>query len=206
MPTTCPSKLSRKSCGTPFYPTDSLSPTKFASQRFFLPQKTSLLPMTTASTSSLRSRPRPMLRTTPTGARSASFWPRLVEKPGAIGTRSIHKTGCFSGLGEFAVIQCRFPKEYHDDNFSPSLLVMLGAKSTLKERWRQVLTEAERIPHKHLCTLKTAISANQTDEIKRHDVQLVIPVAFHETYSEQQRQQLWTVGGFVDFIKSTQRS
>jgi hypothetical protein len=33
-------------------------------------------------------------------------------------------------------------KEYRDQQFKSELLVMLGAKSTLKERWRQILTEA----------------------------------------------------------------
>jgi hypothetical protein len=33
---------------------------------------------------------------------------------------------------------------------------MLGAKTTCKDRWRQVLTEAIKIPHKHLFTLETA--------------------------------------------------
>src|SRR5215470_8446901 len=72
-------------------------------------------------------------------------------------------------------------KQYQDVKFDASLLIMLGAKSTLKDRWRQILTEAARIPNKHLCTLEPGISTNQTDEIKRHAVQLVVPEAFHET-------------------------
>jgi hypothetical protein len=95
-------------------------------------------------------------------------------------------------------------KEHHDQHFNPALLVMLGAKSTLKERWRQIPTEAARIPHKHLCTLETAISKDQTDEISRHAVQLVIPESFHETYSDAQKKQLWTVSAFVEFIKKIQ--
>ncbi|WP_419627422.1 type II restriction endonuclease, partial [Thiolapillus sp.] len=45
--------------------------------------------------------------------------------------------------------------EYHDPFFDSNLLTMLGAKSTCKDRWRQVLSEAERIPDKHLLTLET---------------------------------------------------
>src|SRR5512135_70891 len=33
-------------------------------------------------------------------------------------------------------------KEYRDATFNAALLVMLGVKSTSKDRWRQVLTEA----------------------------------------------------------------
>ncbi len=59
-------------------------------------------------------------------------------------------------------------KEYLDSRFKSELLVMLGAKSTLKERWRQILMEAARIPRKHLCTLEPSISKDQTDEIAKH--------------------------------------
>ena len=82
---------------------------------------------------------------------------------------------------------------------------MLGAKSTLKERWRQILTEAGRIPRKHLCTLEPSISNDQTDEIAKHAVQLVIPESFHETYTDTQKKQLWTVTAFVELIKRMQR-
>src|SRR5204863_142293 len=33
-------------------------------------------------------------------------------------------------------------REYHDATLTPALLVMLGVKSTSKDRWRQVLTES----------------------------------------------------------------
>jgi hypothetical protein len=81
---------------------------------------------------------------------------------------------------------------------------MLGAKSTLKERWRQILTEAAKIPRKHLCTLEPSISKNQTDEIANHGVQLVIPEALHETYADTQKSQLWPVSSFVEFVKHKQ--
>jgi len=95
-------------------------------------------------------------------------------------------------------------RAYHDKKFDAALLIMLGAKSTLKERWRQVLTEAERIPLKHLCTLEPGISKAQTDEIRRQNVQLVIPSAFHETYSREQKNELWTISTFVEFVKKKQ--
>ena len=95
--------------------------------------------------------------------------------------------------------------EYHDPQFDTALLAMLGAKSTLKERWRQILTEAEKIPRKHLCTLELAISKNQTDEITKHAIRLVIPEPFHQTYTAEQKPQLWTVSAFVEFVKGRQR-
>ena len=48
--------------------------------------------------------------------------------------------------------------EYLDPRFDVTLLTMLGAKSTCKDRWSQILPEAERIPLKHLVTLEPGIS------------------------------------------------
>ncbi|GMN04539.1 type II restriction endonuclease [Erythrobacter sp. MTPC3] len=57
-------------------------------------------------------------------------------------------------------------EHYHDSAFPAAKLTMLGAKSTLKDRWRQVLSEAERIENKHLLTLEPGISENQTSEMQ----------------------------------------
>jgi EcoRII C terminal len=95
-------------------------------------------------------------------------------------------------------------REYRDPDFDVRLLAMLGAKSTLKERWRQVLTEANKISVKHLCTLEPGISLYQTEDIRGHSVQLVIPLSFHKTYLEEQREQLWTIGTFVNFVRTIQ--
>jgi hypothetical protein len=80
-----------------------------------------------------------------------------------------------------------------------------GCESSQKERWRQILTEAGRIPRKHLCALEPSISKDQTDEIAKHSVQLVIPEPFHQTYTDGQKKQLWTVSSFVDFVKKIQK-
>lgn len=79
--------------------------------------------------------------------------------------------------------------EYSDVGFPADSLRMLGVKSTCKDRWRQVLAEADRIERKHLLTLELAISTSQTDEMKSKHLQLVIPKALHATYSDSQ--QIW---------------
>lgn len=76
--------------------------------------------------------------------------------------------------------------EYHDNTFNTSLLTMLGVKSSCKDRWRQVLAEADRIERKHLLTLETAISKSQTDEMRTKKLQLVLPRALHSTYFKEQ--------------------
>ncbi len=94
---------------------------------------------------------------------------------------------------------------YHDQSFPPSRLTMLASKTTSKDRWRQILNEAARIPVKHLITLEPSISENQTAEMQSEQVQLVIPAPLHDTYTETQRAWLLDVSGFVDLAKSRQR-
>jgi hypothetical protein len=81
---------------------------------------------------------------------------------------------------------------------------MLGVKSTCKDRWRQVLAEAARIERKHLLTLETSISVNQTDEMDANRVQLVIPRGLHETYNESQRAWLLDLAGFIGVVRGKQ--
>ncbi len=95
-------------------------------------------------------------------------------------------------------------KEYHDVQFDASLLTMLGAKSTCKDRWRQVLAEADRIEHKHLLTLEAAISVHQTDEMASKNLQLVVPKSIHKTYTAEQQNWLMDVGTFIEFLTQKQ--
>lgn len=94
--------------------------------------------------------------------------------------------------------------EYRDSKFPASLLTMLGSKSTSKDRWRQVLSEAARIDRKHLLTLEPGISQNQTDEMQAKHLQLVLPERLHATYNERQRGWLMTLGDFVNLVKNGQ--
>lgn len=80
--------------------------------------------------------------------------------------------------------------EYLDLEYDALALTILGVKSTCKDRWRQVLAEADRIKKKHLLTLEAAISSNQTDEMRAKELQLVLPKGLHETYSTEQRKWL----------------
>lgn len=94
--------------------------------------------------------------------------------------------------------------EYRDPTFPAESLTMLGAKSTLKDRWRQVLSEAQRIDTKHLLTLEPSISTNQTDEMRTKKLQLVVPSKLHETYRENQRLWLLSLSDFVDLVSLKQ--
>ena len=81
---------------------------------------------------------------------------------------------------------------------------MLGAKSTLKERWRQVLSEAERIPEKHLLTLEPRIPVNQTDEMAAKRLRLVVPRPLHVSYRPAQQAWLMDLGEFIALARGRQ--
>jgi EcoRII C terminal len=77
-----------------------------------------------------------------------------------------------------------------------------GVKSTLKDRWRQVLAEAQRIDRKHLLTLEPGISVSQTDEMVRQSLQLVVPSQLHPTFNPKQAAWLLSFGDFISLVKS----
>jgi hypothetical protein len=93
-------------------------------------------------------------------------------------------------------------EDYLTPSFPAAQLTMLGSKSTCKDRWRQVLSEAKRILEKHLLTLEPSISEAQTDEMKDSDLQLVIPKSIHETYSAGQQKWLMTLSEFIKMVQS----
>lgn len=95
-------------------------------------------------------------------------------------------------------------QSYHDVTFDPARLSVLGVKTTCKDRWRQVLAEADRIEKKHLLTLEAAISSNQTEEMKAKQLQLVLPKQLHQSYSPHQRNWLYTVESFLQHVASNQ--
>lgn len=94
--------------------------------------------------------------------------------------------------------------EYHDEAFPGSRLTMLGAKSTLKDRWRQVLSEARRIQRKHLVTLEPGISEAQTTQMQAEQLQLVVPARIQETFREAQKSWLMNISDFVELARSRQ--
>ena len=99
-----------------------------------------------------------------------------------------------------------FPNEaqYHNSAFPTEQLTMLGAKTSCKDRWRQVLAEADRIQHKHLLTLEPSISSAQTDEMLKEKLQLVLPKGLHSSYRPEQQKELLSVAEFLELILKRQ--
>ena len=102
-----------------------------------------------------------------------------------------------------------FPSQeaYHDDTFPTDKLISLAAKTTCKDRWRQVINEADRLRgrNKFLCTLQQGISAAQMDEMEAEQVILVVPKPYIQTYPKDRQERIWTVGKFVQYVKETEQ-
>lgn len=92
-----------------------------------------------------------------------------------------------------------FPSDaaYRDEQFPAERLRMLAAKTTLKDRWRQILNEADRIGAKHLLTLQEGVSTNQFAEMEDAAVRLVVPEPLIACYPEDIRPKLLTVRDFI---------
>jgi len=95
-------------------------------------------------------------------------------------------------------------EEYREPQFPSSRLTMLGAKTTCKERWRQILPEAARIPRKHLCTLEPAISADQLHEMAEERVTIVAPENVAATYTTETPIEILRLAEFIALVKSRQ--
>ena len=78
---------------------------------------------------------------------------------------------------------------------------MLAVKTTCKDRWRQILNEADRIPNKHLLTLQEGVSENQFNEMKVAGVQLVIPAPLISSYPPSVRPHLQTLESFIGDVR-----
>lgn len=90
---------------------------------------------------------------------------------------------------------------YHNSNFPEALLVSLAAKTTCKDRWRQVINEANRIPEKHLFTLQPTISKNQLKEMADEKVHLVVPGTYIKNYPQEYRSSIIDLRQFIGFVR-----
>jgi hypothetical protein len=92
---------------------------------------------------------------------------------------------------------------YHDSSWPAERLRMLAAKTTCKDRWRQILTEAGRIGVKHLLTLQEGISVAQHREMRQERVQLVVPAGLARSYPDEVIAELITLEQFIADTRSS---
>jgi hypothetical protein len=93
---------------------------------------------------------------------------------------------------------------YLDKGFNEKKLMFLAAKTTCKDRWRQILNEADRIKTKHLFTLQQGISKNQLEEMYRYAVCLVVPKPYLTSFPQEFRERILTLDKFILQVKYTQ--
>lgn len=101
-----------------------------------------------------------------------------------------------------------FPSSYayRDMKYPIEKILTLAAKTTCKDRWRQILNEANRLKDrkKYLCTLQQGVSPSQLEEMKAEGVVLVVPKPYISYYPKEYKDDIWSVKKFVDYVKEIQ--
>lgn len=93
---------------------------------------------------------------------------------------------------------------YHNLTFPGELLTVLGAKTTCKDRWRQVLNEADRVDDKYLFTLQQGISSNQLKEMQDYRLHLVVPHKYLTSFPKEYRGGISDLTAFIGMVKERQ--
>jgi type II restriction enzyme len=94
---------------------------------------------------------------------------------------------------------------YRNPKFDVGKLIVLASKTTCKDRWRQVLNEADRIKTKHLFTLQQGISKNQLEEMYKYNVCLVVPKPIIGCFPKNFKEKILSLDQFVKKIKILQK-
>lgn len=90
---------------------------------------------------------------------------------------------------------------YRDPAFPRKKLRMLGVKTTCKDRWRQIINEADRVQQKHLLTLQEGVSEGQFREMLNAKIQLVVPAPLMEKYPKAVRPHLQSLESFIADVR-----
>ena len=96
-----------------------------------------------------------------------------------------------------------FPSQaaYRNAAWPDARLRMLAVKTTCRDRWRQVLNEADRIETKHLLTLQEGVSENQFREMTEAGIQLVVPAPLFNKFPKSVRPHLQTFESFIGDVR-----
>jgi hypothetical protein len=92
-----------------------------------------------------------------------------------------------------------FPSMLAYQSGRPTL--MLGVKTSVKDRWRQVLDEAAKISEKHLFTLSEGVSPNQFKQMQGSGIRLVVPADSVRKFPVSIRPKLLTLASFIDLVR-----
>lgn len=94
--------------------------------------------------------------------------------------------------------------DYLNPRFPAEKLRMLAVKTTCKDRWRQVINEADRLADhkKHLLTLQEGVSVSQFEEMRDENVQLVVPQSLLPKFPKEIRSEVMVFGDFIREVRS----
>ena len=103
-----------------------------------------------------------------------------------------------------SIVDFLFPslERYGASHPGDGSIQMLAVKTTLRDRWRQVLAEGSKIPTKHLFTLDEGVSLAQYQEMRSRDLRLVVPQRNVAKFPEPVRLDLMTLDQFLEVTKA----
>lgn len=88
---------------------------------------------------------------------------------------------------------------YYKDDRAPDDAILFSLKTTLKERWQQILNEGKRVERRYLATLDKAVTGDQIQEMESKKVTLVVTEwAKNNTESYKNAQNVITLKNFSE--------
>jgi hypothetical protein len=93
--------------------------------------------------------------------------------------------------------------EYHDRAFPSARLQMVACKSTARERWRQVLNEAVRIPEKHLLTVDGGLTLATVAAMRSAAISVFMPSPIITSRYPSDAWDIGTVGELIERLHAT---
>ncbi len=96
--------------------------------------------------------------------------------------------------------------EYHDKGFPAERLFHMNAKTTIRERWSQVLEEAPKVlaGQRHIGTVDANIASSTLARIHAEHLRVVMPEGVISGYSNDFLGQLMPVSEFIERVRKTQ--
>ncbi len=91
---------------------------------------------------------------------------------------------------------------YRKIEFPGDEMTFLAVKTTCKDRWRQILSEADKIETKYLFTLQRGISKKQLGEMYSSNVKLVVPEKYRKEYPKEYIPEISNLSSYLELLKS----
>jgi len=95
---------------------------------------------------------------------------------------------------------------YYSESRKPDDAILLSLKSTVKERWAQILNEGHRIKTRYLATLDKSVTTDQIQEMKEKNVILIVTEwAKKNTESYKTTDNVITFKDFANIVLKSKR-